>query len=80
MIKLISITVSNKENCLSKKNTEVYYFYISFQFVGKASNGQRVAEIQSTNNSAFVAFYQHDYDSLTIRSSSGTLFLVMTMK
>ena len=41
----------------------------------QSSNGQRVAEIQSTGDSAFVAFCEQDCDSLTTTISSGTFNL-----
>ena len=42
-----------------------------------------MTEIQSTDESAFVAFWEHDCDNSTTRSSSGTsnlLFSVMTLE
>ena len=36
-----------------------------------ASNGERVTEIQSVDDSAIVAFCEHDCNSSTTRSSSG---------
>ena len=44
----------------------------------QASNGERVAEIQSTDDSAFVAFCEHDCDNSTTRSSSGTSNLLFS--
>ena len=41
----------------------------------QSSNGQRVAEIQSTSDSAFVAFCEQDCDSLTTTISAGTFSL-----
>ena len=44
----------------------------------QASNGERVAEIRSTDDSAFVAFCEHDCDNSTTRSSSGTSNLLFS--
>ena len=44
----------------------------------QASTGERVAEILSVDGSAFVAFCEHDGDSSTTRSSSGTSNLLFS--
>jgi hypothetical protein len=44
----------------------------------QASNGERVAEIHSVDDSAFVAFCEHDCDNSTTRSSSGTSNILFT--
>ena len=44
----------------------------------QASNGDRVAEIHSVDDSPFVAFCEHDCDNSTTRSSSGTSNLLFT--
>ena len=43
-----------------------------------ASNGERVTEIQSVDDSAIVAFCEHDCNSSTTRSSSGTSNILFT--
>ena len=40
-----------------------------------ASNGERVTEIQSVDDSAIVAFCEHDCNSSTTRSSSGNMII-----
>ena len=40
-----------------------------------ASNGERVTEIQSVDDSAIVAFCEHDCNSSTTRSSSGNIII-----
>ena len=44
----------------------------------QASNGVRVTGIQSVDDSAFVAFCEHDCDSSTTRSSSGSSNILFT--
>ena len=44
----------------------------------QASNGDRLAEIHSVDDSAFMAFCEHDCENSTTRSSSGTSNLLFS--
>ena len=57
-----------------------YYLIILFTAIllRLASNGERVTEIQSVDDSAIVAFCEHDCNSSTTRSSSGTSNILFT--
>ena len=53
------------------------YFFTAI-LLRLASNGERVTEIQSVDDSAIVAFCEHDCNSSTTRSSSGTSNILFT--
>ena len=71
MIKLISITVSNKENCLSKKILRFIFSKFSLNLLEKP---QMANEWQKFK----VPFCEHDCDNSTTRSSSGTSNLLFS--
>ena len=49
----------------------LFNFFFTAILLRLASNGERVTEIQSVDDSAIVAFCEHDCNSSTTRSSSG---------
>ena len=50
-------------------------FFFTAILLRLASNGERVTEIQSVDDSAIVAFCEHDCNSSTTRSSSGNIII-----